>query len=275
MNALANITGILLPLLYGGALAAYAVAFFGPEGEGAGRNRAQRPLLLLALLAHTFLIYAETKLRGHCLVYTPFEMLTLVAFTVTLTYTILETTTGERGTGMFFLALALLLQVGFAMGTAGPKPVDPNPELLKYVVGLHISGAIIGYTAFAVGAVYGVLYLLMYRKIRTSEFGPFFRRLPSLQLMERLSAIASIVGVVFLGAAIVLGLFVLPDQLPEFAHGDPKMVVTIIVWCVYVAALIGRGLFRLDGRRTIQLSLAGFLGATISMTVINMMAGGR
>lgn len=273
MSALANITGILLPLLYGGALAAYAVAFFGPEG--AGRNRVQRPMLVLSLLAHALLIYAETRLRGHCLVYTPVEMLTLVAFTVTLTYTILETVTGERGTGMFFLALALLLQLGFAIGTSGPKMIDPDPQLLKYMVGLHISGAIIGYTAFAVGAVYGVLYLLMYRKIRTSEFGPFFRRLPSLQLMERLSAIASTVGVVFLGAAIVLGLFVLPRILPEFGHGDPKLVVTIAVWGVYVAALLARALLRMDGRRTVLLSLAGFAGATLSMTIINMVAGGR
>jgi ABC-type uncharacterized transport system permease subunit len=107
MLTLAKICESILPLAYCAAFGAYALAFFRQE-ESFGRWR--RPALIIVLAIHTLLIYAQTMYHGHCLVYSPFEMMTLISFTITLTYLIVEISSGERGTGMFFTALALLLQ---------------------------------------------------------------------------------------------------------------------------------------------------------------------
>ena len=98
---------------------------------------------------------------GHCLVYSSFELMTLFAFTISLTYLIVEIATKERGTGVFFLSLALIFQTISNMFSPGVSATT-NSALLQDAVGLHISAAIFGYTAFAMSAVYGILYLMLY-----------------------------------------------------------------------------------------------------------------
>jgi len=271
MLFLAKICESILPLAYCAAFGAYALAFFRREEIFA---KWRRPALIGALSIHTLLIYAQTMYHGHCLVYTPFEMLTLISFTVTLTYLIVELTSGERGTGMFFTGLALLLQTISTMFSPTVGAAVANPTLLNNTVGIHISAALIGYTAFAISAVYGGLYLMLYHEIQSNNFGTFYQRLPSLQLLERMSEKSSIVGVVFLAIAIAIAVIFLPDVMPNFSYSDPKLIVTVLVWGIYVAALLAKYIMRIDGRKVVILSLVGFLGTIISMTLINFVLSG-
>jgi len=271
MLQLANIAGAILPLAYCAAFGVYALAFFRPEE---GFRRWRRPALVVALVIHTALIYAQTMYHGHCLVYTPFEMTTLISFTVTLTYLIVEITSGERGTGMFFTGLALLLQTLSSMFARPITEAGADPMLLNDTVGLHISAALIGYTAFAISAVYGGLYLMLYHQIRSNRFGTFYQRLPSLQLLERMSEKSAVVGVVFLTVAIAIAVIYLPDVLPGFRYGDPKLVVTVLIWIIYTGALLAKYIVRLEGRKVVILSLVGFVGTILSMTLINFVLTG-
>jgi len=265
--ALAHITEALLPLFYSAALAIYALAFF---RRGEGFEKWRQPLLLGALLVHTALIYARTVSHGHCLVYSPFEMMTLISFTVTLTYTIVEITSHERGTGMFFVGLALVLQTTSAMFTPSIGAGALDPMLQNLTVGLHISAALFGYTAFAISAVYGGLFLMLYHQIRSNRFGPFYQRLPSLQLLERLCERSALVGIVFLAVAIVIGFVYLPTAIPGFHYADAKLIATIAIWAIYSAALGAKYLMRLEGRKVVIISLVGFVGTILSMTIINL-----
>ncbi|MBS1912995.1 MAG: cytochrome c biogenesis protein CcsA [Bacteroidetes bacterium] len=271
MLLLARICENILPLAYCAAFAAYGFAFFRRD-DAAGRWR--RPALVTALVLHMALIYAQTMLHGHCLVYTPLEMLTLISFTVTLTYLIVELWSRERGTGMFFTGLALVLQTISSTFSSPLAGDSANPVLLNDAVGLHISAALIGYTAFSISAVYGVLYLMLYHQIRSNHFGTFYQRLPSLQLLERMSEKSSIVGVIFLAIAIVIGIVYLPSILPNFSYADPKLFVSIAVWGIYVAALCAKYIARVEGRKVVILSLVGFVGTIVSMTLINLVASG-
>jgi ABC-type uncharacterized transport system permease subunit len=264
----AHITEALLPLVYAAALAAYALAFF---RRGEGFEKWRRPLLLSALGVHTLSIYARTMVHGHCLVYSPFEMMTLISFTVTLTYTIVEMSSHERGTGMFFIALALLLQTMSAMFTPSVIGGNPNPILQNLMVGIHISAALFGYTSFAISAVYGGLFLMLYHQIRSNKFGPFYQRLPSLQLLERMCEKSAIVGIIFLGVAIAIGLIYLPKAIPGFKYTDAKLVATIAIWAIYTGALGAKYLMRVEGRKVIIISLVGFFGTLLSMTIINLL----
>jgi len=268
---LAKICEALLPLAYSAAVGAYALAFYRREEVF---QRWTRPALIAALSVHTLLIYARTMYHGHCLVYTPFEMMTLISFTITLTYLIVELTTKERGTGMFFVGVALLFQIVSAMFAPGLEVAAANPVLLKDVVGLHISAALIGYTAFAMSAVYAVLYLMLYSRLKSNRFGTFFQRLPSLQLLEKMSDKSALIGLVFLTVAIAIAVIYLPAVLPNFSYSDPKLIATGMIWLVYAIALIARYVVRIEGRKVVILSLVGFVGTIFSMTVINLVLSG-
>jgi ABC-type uncharacterized transport system permease subunit len=271
MLALAKICEALLPLAYMVSLGLYALAFFRREDLF---ERWTRPSLLVAIGIHTVLIGARTAFHGHCLVYNPFEMMTLISFTIGVTYLVVELSTGERGTGVFFVAMALLFQTVSAMFGAPVEQSTANPVLLNNYVGLHISAALIGYTAFTISAVYGALYLMLYHQIRSNRFNTFYERLPSLGLLEIMSSRAALLGVVFLSIAIVVALVWMPDIVPNFSYADPKMISTVMIWFVYVAALGARYIARLDARKVMVMSLVGFLGTIVSMTIINFIASG-
>lgn len=270
MSWLINITSALLTPAYCAAVAVYGIALFRKRGEA---ERWSRPVLVTTLLIHAVLIYAETKFFGHCLVYSPFELMTMIAFTVTLTYLIVELVTGERGTGFFFMGLALFFQI--LSGMFSPDVSIPaDSPLLEYAVGLHISAAVFAYTGFTMSGVWGVLYLMQHHEIKANRFGVLYNRLPSLGLLERMSAVAAIVGLIFLSVAMVIALTWLPEVLPGFTYHDPKVIATGIVWILYAAALVMKYLFRVDQRRFVLLSLIGFGGLFLSMTIVNLVLSG-
>lgn len=267
MLSLINISSALLPPAYCAAVALYALAFLKRESQF---QQWTRPALILALAIHAVLIYAETVHFGHCLVYAPFELMTMFAFTIALTYLIVELSTGERGTGVFFLALALLFQTMSNMFSSGTG-VQADSALLQNAVGLHISAAIFGYTAFAMSAVYGLLYLMLYHQIKSSRFGTLYNRLPSLGLLEKMSAYAAIIGLAFLSIAIIIAVTWLPDALPGFRYYDPKVITTGGVWILYATAIGMKYIARVGQRRFVLLSLVGFAGVFLSMTVVNLL----
>lgn len=249
------------------AVVLYGMLLFRKGSSTGSSDRFARPALLVALGIHTALIYAETVAFGHCLVYSPFELMTMIAFTLSLTYLIVELVTGEKGTGVFFIGLALIFQI--LSGMFEPEPgFAAGAPLLQDVVGLHISAALVGYTAFTMSAVWGLLYLMQHHEIRANRFGPLYNRLPSLGLLERMSATAAIVGLVFLSIAILIA-FWMPDTVEGFSYGDPKVVVTIVIWFIYATALAMKYVVRVDQRRFVILSLIGFGAILLSMTIVN------
>ncbi len=226
-------------------------------------------MLVATLLLHTALIYVETRAFGHCLVYSPFEIMTLIAFMVMLTYLVVELVTGERGTGFFFLGIALLFQILSGMfGMAPGTTVDAS--LLEDVVGLHISAALFAYTGYTMSAVWGILYLMQHHEIRANRFGPLYRRLPSLGLLERMSATAILVGTLFLAVAVLIAFTWLPEAVPGFGPDDPKVVATIGIGLLYLGALALRRFKGIDARRFVIVTLVGFVGLLLSLTVVNL-----
>jgi ABC-type uncharacterized transport system permease subunit len=271
MLAIAKICEALLPIAYAFAVSVYAIGFFRPDEPIV---RARRPALLSALGLHTLLIWSWTAYHGHCLVYSPFELMTLISFTVTLTYLVVELATNEKSTGLFVLGLALLMQVCSAMFAPSIEASTTQPYLLNDAIGLHISAALIGYTAFTISAVYGGLYLMLYHQIRSSKFGTFYNRLPSLPKLERMSEGATVVGLLFLTIAIIIGVIFVPRVVPTFRYSDPKLISTIAIWAIYLIALAAKYVARMDGRRVMILGLLGFFGTILSMTVLNLITSG-
>ncbi len=60
--------------------------------------------------------------------------------------------------------------------------------------GLHAGMAILGYSAFAVSAIYGFLFLLLYHDLKSTHFGLIYRRLPSLDVLAKMNIRAAVLG---------------------------------------------------------------------------------
>src|SRR5258708_4041011 len=88
---------------------------------------------------------------------------------------------------------------GSAEDRLGPIPLRP------IWFELHTVTAVLGYSAFAVSAIYGILFLLLYSEIRANHFSHFFRRMPPLEALGQMNIRAAGGGLALLTLAIVLG----------------------------------------------------------------------
>ena len=269
MRLIINLLEILLPMLYFGTTWTYAKSFFKTLPLA---DSMKTPLLLGTLVIHFIYIIARTVEFHHPPITSIFELLSLIAFTITLTYSYIEWRTKIRSTGYFILVLPFFFQVVSSLFvkelTEIPAPLRSN------LLGFHVSSAMLGYAAITISAVYGFLYLMLYHEIKSSQFGMIYKRLPNLEMLERMSFTATIFGFVFLSIAIIVGLIWLPRAFENFSYADPKLVGTLAIWLIYAVGLSAKKMGGWHGRRIMVFSVLGFAAALFSMTIINMFFSG-
>jgi ABC-type uncharacterized transport system permease subunit len=243
----------VLPMVYLLAVVAYIFDFVSFHPAAA---RTARRLLNAALAMHAVQLGLRGVLYLHVPLATRGEVLGTVAFAIACVYLLVERRTQVERTGAFVVGAVLILQT---LSSAFVEPVTQIPAILRSpLFGIHAGSAVLGYAAFGLSAVYGVLSLLLHRALKRRRFGIIFERLPSLDVLTRMSLSAAAVGSVFLGVAITLGMSWASLEFPGFLT-DPKVVMTVAVWLAYVAVLFAHHRLRWSRRRAIGLSLVAFV----------------
>ncbi len=261
----------LLPVFYGVAFFNYVLVFVTDESTV---RRLARPLLTIAVVANLIYLLGFTLYFEHIPLVTVYQALGAVGFAVAATYLFVESRTGTPHTGPFILFLVVVFQV---LNTLFPKLDRDIPQILASTLfSFHVSAAVLGYSAFAVAAVYGLLYLMLYHQIRTKSFGLVFRRLPSLDILDRMNFYSSVTGFTLLTIAIVLGAIwgsrlarELPMDPGRPVYLDPKVLVAFGTWALYGLAILGRRFRAWKGPRMAYSSLLGFLVVLFSLFAVN------
>ncbi len=251
MDATIRLLNTMLPMLYALAVVAYAVDFFREDPFAA---RAARVLMETILVLHALFIGLRTALYEHVPLASTAEVMTTVAFALALVYLFVEWRSKVRKTGMFLISFSFVFQTvssAFISNRSFPG------VLRSPLFALHTVTAVLGYTAFAASAVYGLLFLLLYHELKKSRFGLVYERLPPLEVLARMSLGAVAFGLAFLTVTVLCGALWAASAFPGFAR-DPKFLLTVAVWTVYLAALLLHHGLHWTGRRTIAVSLVGF-----------------
>lgn len=260
---------VFLPLLYAATIWVYAKVFFSNQKVA---ENLKSPLLYTTLIVHALYIILRTIEYRHPPITNVFEILSLIAFTIILVYTYIEVHTKITSTGYFILMLPFVFQL---ISSIFIKELIEIPSILRSnLLGFHATSALLGYAAITISAAYGFLYLMLYHEIKSSQFGVIYKRLPNLEMLERMSFTATVFGFVLLTIAIIVGFVWLPRAFGEFSYLDPKLLGTIAIWLVYAIGLSAKKVVGWHGKRMVVLSMFGFAIAMFSMTIINMFFSG-
>jgi len=259
----------LLPALYFVTVWVYGRAFFSADPPS---TRLRRKLLSGTVAIHLVYVVIRTIFLEHFPITSFFEILSLIALTVSLVYFAIELRTGNRETGYFILMLPLFFQVISSVFIKDYLEVPP--ALRGLLLGFHVSSALFGYAAITISAVYGLLYLMLYHDLKSNQFGVIYKRLPNLETLEKMSLTATLIGTALLSVAITLGLIWLPLAIESFSYADPKLFGTIAIWVVYVFGLAARQLGGWKGRKMMLVTITGFVLAVISIAVTTMLPFG-
>lgn len=259
MGSVLSLLSHLLPVLYAAAWVNYGVYFFRDDPFA---RRTATPFLAATAAAHLLYVVLLTIEYEHHPMASAFEVFNVVALALVLVYLAVEVKQGNKSTGLFILPVVFLLQLASSVWISPTRTI--HSILRDPLFGLHTGSVALGYAAFFLSAVYGVMYQMLYRALRTKRFGLIFERLPSLDIMARMTMGAALVGFSFLTLAITFGAAWAVEKIPGFWR-DPKFIFTIVVWLIYGASLVSHYVLRLTGRRVVGLALVGFIVMLLSI----------
>lgn len=254
----------LLPIAYGLSSVAYVLVFF--RDDPVARRLAPR-MLLGTLVLHALLLTALTIVWRRVPIATSFESLSALSMALAIVYLVQEKRSGTPYTGFLFVPLVFLCQ------TVASAFIDPNVAireglLQSPVFGLHIAGALLGYSGFAFSAIYGLLYLMLYHELRKHRFGIIYERLPSLDILSEMNWRAAMFGLVCLTLAIGAGALMSLEIYPQFWQ-DPKVWLSVLTWVIYAICMLVRFAGGWHGTRMAYFTIAGFLLVVFSMLAAN------
>jgi ABC-type uncharacterized transport system permease subunit len=196
----------------------------------------------------------------------------VLAFSVSVTYLIIELRSQRKETGYFILNIAFFFQIASSILI---KDTPEVPEILRSsLFGVHVSSALLGYASITVAGAYSLMYMMLYHEMKATHFGVIYKKLPTLETLERMTFTAIKIAFILLGTAILFGIIWLNHVYPGAHYNDPKLIGTVLVWIMYGFLITARKRFGMKGRQVMILSIAGFLISIFSMTIINIFFSG-
>ncbi len=224
-------------------------------------------MLVVTVVTHLAYLLIRTVVFNHPPITTPFEIMTVIAFCIALAYLYIEVISKVHGTGLFVLIPAFFFQI---VSSLFIRDLGQVLEVLQStLLGFHVTSALLGYTAIAVGAMYGILYLMLYHDIKSNHFSVIYKRMPNLEILESMSFRSTLFGFIFLSIAIAVGFIWLPIAFGEIFYTDPKLIGSMFIWALYAIGLISKKVAGWHGRKSAVLYVSGFIVALFSITFVN------
>ncbi len=265
MDFLISFLNTVLPILYFTATYLYALYFFREE-EFAARYMTR--FLRVTAALHFFEVFLRGIYYRHYPLANLYEAATVLALAITLIYLYIEYRIQVKTTGYFILVFVFFLQLFSSAFISFGRGI---PEILQSPFFIfHTTAAILGYSALAISAMYGIMYLLLFHDIKSSRFGVIYSRLPSLEVLSEMNIKAAILGFSFLTVAILLGGVWSYMLFHKLFNPDPKIIIALITWLVYGLVILGSKRLGWTGKRVAFLSLMGFGIILFSMVAMNL-----
>lgn len=212
---------------------------------------------------HRRLVFLTTALQA-----TTLYALALAAFTI-----IAGARTKNQAFGAFTVPIATLF---YAISLAyRPHATGVNPLLDSNWFEVHAMSAFLGYSAFSLSFVAGLMYLILMGEIRRRSLGRLFTRLPSLEMLDQLGFRSVLLGFLLFSTALLTGSIWAHQAFGSWYSGEPKELWAIATWVVGAAHLLARMLAGWRGRRTAWLSIAGFVISIVTWLGAGLISPGR
>jgi ABC-type transport system involved in cytochrome c biogenesis permease subunit len=237
-------------------------------GNNAWIGRLATVFLAAGVLAH-YVALLERSRWTHTVPYDDlYGSMSLFAWLLGVTYLGLEVYHGQRSVGAF-VTLLLIIWTALVMAFA-PAAAPSTPAARGPLFALHVTLNTLAYAAFGLSFVLSVIYLIQNRVLKARRPGLTFWRFPALDVLDGMSRSSVLVGLVALAVGMSFG-FVWQHRLSgHFSAADPKIIVTVVIFALYVAYswLAVKAGWR--GARAARICALNFILVLFSYTIVNL-----
>jgi len=225
-------------------------------------------LMFIGLACHYFALLARAR-ATHTVPYHDLQgSMSLFGWLLAVTYLCIEIYHRQRTVGAF--VVPVILTFFFAAYLVPDHPPSPTAPAHGVVFALHVTLSILSYAAFALSCVLSVMFLIEERLLRMRKLGDIVWRLPSLELLGRMSQTSVLVGLITIACGTALGYVAIDLQASKGSHFDPKYAVTLLVLFLYLAYFRLARSAAWRGARASMLCVFNFVLVILSFTVVNL-----
>jgi cytochrome c-type biogenesis protein CcsB len=154
--------------------------------------------------------------------------------------------------------------------TVAPTPFFKSVWLVVHIVIIFIAEASL---ALACGT--GILYLIQEHTIKSKTNRFFFKRLPSLEFLDRTGYTFIVTGFTMLTIGLITGFVYAQLVWGKFWSWDNKEIWSMITWLIYAALLHGRLVAGWRGRRAAIMAVVGFAALLFTFFGVNFLLEGH
>lgn len=218
------------------------------------RSRWTSCWMIGAILCQTVFLVLRGQQRGACPLADIGEILSYLAWALTLFYLLIGPAYRISLLGVFTAPVVFVFQAAALM----PGILDADPQR---VAGgnpwheTHAATSVLGYGAFALAAVAGVMFLVLDRQLKEQHLkSGLFRNLPPVrELLTSLGRLL-VLGTGLLTVGILAG-FLMPHESPVMGH----LIAAIAVWSAYITLLAVKQIRGITGRRLSLITVLLFI----------------
>jgi cytochrome c-type biogenesis protein CcsB len=236
-------------------------------------QRAAFYLLMAGFLCHSAVIGYGFVRSGHIPIQNLSETLYFAGWAIAGVFLIFQYKFKLKILGIYAAPLATLVMV---IASQLPREPEQIKNIFKsFWIVVHVITIFIGEASFALACGVGLLYLIQEHAIKSKHHGFFFRRLPSLELLDSTGYACIIAGFTMLTLGLISGFVYAKLVWGKFWSWDPNEIWSGITWLLYAALLHQRLSVGWRGRRAAIMAIIGFAIIIFTFLGVNFLLQGH
>lgn len=151
------------------------------------------------------------------------------------------------------------------------NPIQMPASLSAPFYALHIGALFLGLGLLALAFLAGAAFMIMQKRIKARKnLRGLWEDIPALGLLDRINAVCASMAFPLYSIGLIAGLFWARPVFGKSFSGDPKEVISILVWALLGALFYNRLANGWRGRKPALLACVIFLLSLFSILVVNL-----
>jgi ABC-type uncharacterized transport system permease subunit len=225
-------------------------------------NRLSLHAAYLGMIFHFVAIAEVIRQSGQPSLASTALAVSLLAFLIMVVFLLVYMVYQTTSLGMIVFPLVFLLTFVAAAGQE-PFVLTSSTARTGWLIA-HIALIFAGYAALVLSFSASLIYLIQEHALKAKRPGGLLSRLPALQVTDEIGFRSLLVGFPFMTAGLVAGMVIAQTTFGRVDVRDPKILLSVLMWAVYLVLLYTRWNSGWRGRRAAYLAAGAFAMAVVA-----------
>ena len=225
-------------------------------------NRVALPAMTLGMVFQFVSLTEAMLLSGQLTLASVHNSESFLAFLVMTAFMIVYLTYRTTSPGIVVFPLVFVLT--FIAATGQQPFLLTSPGMRSGWLFAHIALIFTGYAALFLSFGASLLYLVQERSLKSKKAAGMMSRLPALEVIDQIGYRSLLLGFPFMTLGLIAGTVVAQATFGRVDFLDPKVLLSVLMWAVYMTMLYTRWNAGWRGRRAAYLATGAFIAAVVA-----------